>query len=368
MHLSFGQRFQQFKPTSISLLSKGGFLIAHRANMAHLPEKNTYAFELELTRQDTSSSQWNKIYQNPLRGVSFQYQDFGNKEILGQGYSLFGHTSFPLIEGEKFGFLDFRIGTGVGIVSKIYNSDSNPKHVAIGSHVNGYVNLRMQWNRYFEHWHIGAGIEFGHFSNSAMKVPNLGLNLPSISLNVGYDLNKRSLYKNSINKDSTHEDLKYLERMAKHLRLFVIGSSKQNLVQYNDPKSRAVIAIQALYSFKISNNWKIDFGLDGIYNGGNRWHLDTVAYSVGRTLQLGVYAGASVHFYRTEFYTGFGMYLRSTVHPYGLVYNRLGFRYHLTEKISALIGIKAHFAVADYLEMGIGYKLKSWKRKPKLVD
>ena len=123
--VSYGQRFQQLKPTSVSLRSKGGFIIAHRANMAHLPDKNTYAFELELTRQDTVHNGWNDIYKNPLKGISVQYQDMGNREVLGQGISIFAHTSFPLIQRPKFGFLDFRLATGFGFLTKKYDTETS---------------------------------------------------------------------------------------------------------------------------------------------------------------------------------------------------------------------------------------------------
>jgi Lipid A 3-O-deacylase (PagL) len=365
LNLSFGQRFQQFKPTSLSLISKGGFLIAHRANMAHLPDKNTYAFEVEIVRQDTSINGWNEIYKNPLRGLSLQYQDFGNKVILGQGYSLFAHTTFPIIQKEKFGFLDFRLGTGIGVVTKKYDAITNPKHIAIGSYLNGFVNLRLQWNKYFQNWHIGAGLEFAHFSNSAMIVPNLGLNLPSITFNVGYDFQKRALYDPGVLDKGFGEGNteKYEKRMADQLRIFIIGSGKQNDVQFNPAKVRPIIALQGLYSIRLGKRWKFDTGIDLMFNGGNQYRLDTVAYSVGRTIQMGLFVGASIHFYNAEFLVAFGAYVRSTVTPYGWIYNRLGFRYHFTDRFSALVGIKAHFAVADYLEMGIGYKLGSWRKK-----
>lgn len=358
MNVSFGQRFQQFKPTQISVKSKGGFLIAHRANMSHLPYKNTHAFEIDFSQQDVSNNQWAEVYKNPLRGLSFQYQDFGNREMLGQSFSLFAHTTFPLIQRAKFGFLDFRICTGAGYLTKPYDAETNPKNTAIGSHFNGFVNLSFQWHKYFKFWHVGAGIELGHFSNSAMKVPNLGLNLPSVSFNVGYNLVERSLY--TANRRQ-NDDITYRTKMADELRIFGIGSAKQNLVQFNPPKSRPVIALSAMYSLRLGERWKLEFALDGIFNGGNQWHLDSSAYSVGQTLQMGVYIGGAIHFYKAEFHTGIGVYAISQVHPYGRFYNRLGFKYHFTDHISGLIGIKSHFAVADYLEIGVGYTIGRWR-------
>ncbi|MBD3638183.1 MAG: acyloxyacyl hydrolase [Crocinitomicaceae bacterium] len=363
---SFGQRFQQFKPTSVAIRSKGGFLIAHRANMAHLPKNNTYAFEVELVQQDVSDNKWADIYKKPLRGISFQYQEFGNKDVLGQGYSVFAHTSFPLFQGPKFGFLDLRMGTGIGWVTKMYDTELNPKNSAIGSHLNGYVNFTLQWQKYFRYWNFGTGIEFGHYSNCAMKVPNLGLNVPSLMFNIGYNFEERQVYEKDLGEvedENSIEQQQYRYRMSDQFRIFIIGSAKQNEARFNPPKSRPVIAIQGLYSLNVGRRWKVDFALDGIFNGGNQYHLDSSAYSVGETIQFGVFVGASIHFYKAEFHTGIGAYFRSPVHPFGFVYNRLGFRYHFTDKFSGILGIKSHLAIADYLEIGIGYKLWSKEKR-----
>lgn len=354
----FGQRFQQFKPSQITLRSKGGFLIAHRSNMSHLPQKNAYAFELELTQQDMGNNGWAEVYKNPLRGISFQYQDFGNRDVLGVGYSIFAHTTFPLYQGPKFGFLDFRGGTGLGYVTKRYDAETNPKNNAIGSHLNGYVNLSLAWHKSFKHWHIGSSIEFGHYSNSAMKVPNLGLNVPSLMFNVGYNVEQRELFQANRRKV---DDMGYQQRMKSELRVFLIGSAKQNVIRYNPAKSRPVIGISGLYSLNVGRRWKLDFGIDGVFNGGNQWHLDTTSYTVGETIQFGAYVGGSIHFYKAEFVTGLGVYFWSPVRPFGWVYNRLGFRYHFTDKLSGIVGIKAHLGIADYLEFGIGYQL--WSEK-----
>jgi len=147
---TYGQRFQQYYPTSISLKSKVGFLIAHRAKMEHLPQKNNVGFELAFAQQDNSHTQWDQSYKHPQRGFSVMFQDFGNKDVLGQGYSLFAHTSFPIIQKQGFGFLDFRLGTGFAYVTKRYDVDLNPKNNAIGSHLNGFVNLQFNYNKHFK--------------------------------------------------------------------------------------------------------------------------------------------------------------------------------------------------------------------------
>ncbi|MEX1002641.1 MAG: acyloxyacyl hydrolase [Crocinitomicaceae bacterium] len=358
LHNGLSQKRNSWVPGSVSLHSKTGFLIAHRANMSHLAQKNSYAFELELSQQDTTSNRWAEIYKKPFRGVSLQYQNFGNSKVLGNGLTIFAHTAFPLYSNDRFGTIYFRGGTGISYITKIYNTETNLKNNAIGTHLNGFVSLQFRWKKYFNHWHIGTFIDFLHYSNASMKVPNLGLNLPVLGIDVGYDLHPvdHQVDTKKISRDAAYED-----RMADELRIFVIGGAKQNIPRFNPVRTHPVLAMQGLYSMKTGKRWKVDFGVDLMYNGANRHYLDTSAYTVGETFQLGVFVGASIHFYRAEFLTGIGVYAWSPLKPFGWVYNRLGFRYHFTPHISGMVGIKAHLGIADYLEFGIAYRL--WRGK-----
>jgi hypothetical protein len=350
----FGQKFQQFLPTTITAKSKVGFLIAHRANMAHLPQKNVGAIELDFSQQDRSATTWARTYKQPVKGVSFMYQNFGNPNALGHGYSIFAHTSFPLVQRARFGFLDFRLGSGIAYVTKRYDAQLNPKNNAIGSHVNGFVNLQFNWMKHFEFWHIGAGIEFTHYSNASIRTPNLGLNIPSLNFNLGYSIQRRQLYSPNRKKDDPSN---YDATMVDDIHVSILGGVKQNVITQSEPVYRGIIGIQGMYSKRISRKWKLDFALDLTYNDANKHFHDDSLYTFGQTFQAGGYFGGSIHFYNTEFIVGIGVYAYNQINPWGWVYNRLGFRYHFGEKITAQVAIKAHLGIADYLEFGIGYRL-----------
>ena len=326
--------------------------------MAHLPNRSVKGIEICFAQQDESNTAWANGYKNPIRGLSLKYQDFGNHLVLGKGISLFGHTSFPIIQGEKFGFLDFRLGTGLSYITKRYDAESNPKNNAIGSHFNGFVNLQFNWDKHFEHFHLGAGVEFSHYSNAAMKVPNLGLNVPSINFNLGYTIRQRKVWSPNKEKEAYSN---HAEIMSDDFHLILVGASKQNVAKQLKPKSRPIIGLSALYSKSLGKRWKLDAAVDFVYNDANRHYHDTSTYTFGETVQLGAYFGASIHFYKAAFVVGLGAYMYSPVKPFGLFYNRLGFRYHFTPKIVGTVAIKAHWGIADYLEIGLGYKL--WKRK-----
>ncbi|MEZ4923212.1 MAG: acyloxyacyl hydrolase [Crocinitomicaceae bacterium] len=356
----YAQFVDRFKPTQITATTNLGFVIAHHSNMIHLLQRDAHGIELNFSQQDRKQTAWSTLYRGAVRGLSFKFHDFGNPKELGYAYTMFGHTSFPLYQGPKFGFLDFRIGTGLAYLTRKFDPETNPKNNAIGSYLNGFVNLMFNYNKHFRWWHFGFGLEFSHYSNCATKVPNLGLNVPSLNVNLGFNLEQRTaIDKKEINENT--EASNYDDVMSDGIYLIGFLTAKQNVIKQKEAITRPVMAIQGLYDLKMGSRWKLNVAMDIIYNDANRHYYDTSTYTIGQTIQLGAFVGAGIHFYKAEFTAGMGVYYWSPVRPFGMFYHRLGFRYHFTNNLVGTIGIKSHFAIADYLELGIGYRL--WNRK-----
>jgi hypothetical protein len=53
-----------------------------------------------------------------------------------------------------------------------------------------------------------------------------------------------------------------------------------------------------------------------------------------------------------------GFYTRNEYKEYGLLYHRFSIKRTFNDKWIANIGLKSHFAVAEYVEFGVGYKIK----------
>lgn len=335
----------------MSVLPKTGFLIAHRPYMSHLVKDRNTAFELEFCQQDNRRNFTANAYRFPSRGVSVQYQDYGYHDVLGSSLSLLQFTKFSLVQKPRFGFLDFRIGSGISYITKIYDVVSNPKNNAIGSHWNAFVNFQLVYTKYWKHFLLGAGIEMSHFSNAAITAPNLGLNTPMCFAKVGYALQPRTVY-----TSDTSGILDVMPRAVNRFQIHVVGSVKQNLPGYNLSAYLPVIAVQGLYRKYLNFKWDFEFGADLIYNQANRVKYDDQSFTFAETLQFGLYAGAAANFYKSQIYFGLGAYVYNRINPAGWIYNRIGYRHHFNAHWNALIGIKANIGIADYLEMGIGYR------------
>ena len=235
---------------------------------------------------------------------------------------------------------------------------TNPKNNAIGSHVNAFVNFQFVYTKYWDHFLLGAGIEMSHFSNAAIKAPNLGLNTPMCFAKIGYAFHERVVFlPDSASGSSTGLSFNTLIRRQSKWQFHVIGSVKQNLPGYNLSEYLPVFALQALYHRPIGLKWDFETGVDLMYNQANRVKYDDQTYTFGETIQAGAYVGVAANFYRSQLYFGLGGYGYNKINPAGWIYNRIGYRYHFNEHWNGMIGIKAHIGIADYLEMGIGYRL-----------
>lgn len=347
------------KPDCISFSPKGGFLIAHRPNMSHLLKSNSSGYEFTAWYQVKDSSIHTQRHKNPLYGVSAEIRSFGYKEVLGNAYSITGYMVFPLLQWKQNNFFDLTVGTGIGYLTEKYDKVDNPLNNAIGSHLNGRVNIKLSYLHQFKKTHVGLGIEFMHFSNGSIKTPNLGLNLPSIYVQFGYNfcqrINKNSLEKTPINKQKSNSP------HAVNAEL-ILTAKEIGAIPFQ-PKLYPVIASRFSYTFLPNDFWGFELATDIIHNESNYHKYNDTTFTRNDILQIGLYAGAFIKFYQSELAFGLGYYLRDKINPEASFYNRVGYRFFTQKNIFFLFNIKAHYAKADYFEFGVGYRFKTRCKK-----
>lgn len=338
-------------PQFIQVSAKTGFLTVHTATMSHLVKNRSNTFEVAYVKQDNSKETWSQAYRLPLRGYALSFQDFGNRNVLGKSLTFFRFTNFPLLQSRKYGTLDFRLGNGLSFFNKKYDKYQNVKNIAIGSYINGFVNLQLSYTKYFKHLYLGTGIDFSHFSNAATKMPNLGLNTISGFLTIGYQIEERVFY----NRSETSA-LSLPPREKDHFHVHFIASIKQNLPNFAPSRNFGVVALQSLYKIRLNYKWDFEPGIDVIYNEANRWFYGVQPEPVMRNLQIGAYLGLSANIYKTQLFFGAGVYVLNQINAGGWIYNRVGARYLINEHWDLALAIKAHIGIADYLEFGLGYR------------
>ncbi|MBI3134882.1 MAG: acyloxyacyl hydrolase [Bacteroidetes bacterium] len=345
---------QTAEPVFFSLSPKEGFLIAHRPAMSHLVRKNAYSFEFAAWQQVINNDEHTQRLRNPLRGISVEYRNFGYDEVLGKAISITGYMVFPLLQTKNNLFVDLTVGTGAGYLSRSYDPVENPLNNAIGSKWNGRVNLKFSVLKYFRTTHLGGGIEFMHFSNGCITTPNLGLNSPSVFLQLGYNVQNR------VQAVSRSEIVKTKLPEPNNLTLELITSAKEIGAIPYFPKRYPVLATRLAYTYSKNGLWGAEAAIDVIHNEANFHKYADTTFVRNDILQVGIYAGTFIRFYKSQLAFGLGWYVRDHILAEGRMYNRIGYRYYFKPNWFALFNIKANYAKADYFEFGIGYKFLTW--------
>ena len=121
-----------------------------------------------------------------------------------------------------------------------------------------------------------------------------------------------------------------------------------------------VIATRLGYSYSKAGLWGAEIAVDFIHNESNYHVYHDTTFARTDILQIGLYGGVYIHFYKSQLAFGLGWYARDNINAGGRMYNRIGYRYYFKEKWFALFNVKANYAKADYFEFGIGYKFLTW--------
>jgi hypothetical protein len=340
-----------FAQTGFEVREKVGFLAAHHAGMAHLAQHVAFATEFSYVKKLTGEQVWHSYYRQPLVGGTLFIGTVGNNELLGRFIGLYGFAEMPLIKYKNYR-MDWKFGTGLGYTNRPYDPISNPKNVAIGSRLNAMMCFALKQTFSFEQSAITFALDMTHFSNGAFKVPNLGINLPFVSIGLQHFLPEKTnrikpmdiFYTYKHWQPSINGMLSFKETMPIGGKKYPIYAGSVSIRNYFSPKSGFelnldIISKQALLNYE-----------------------PMVSKSQLDILQLGISAAYLLPLNRFNFVYGLGVYVRDHYRAEGPLYIRLGCRYYVSKSMSAFFGLKTHYAKADYLEFGLSYHFNGQKK------
>lgn len=322
---------------------KTGFLAAHRGVLSHLPQNIAFATELSYYKHLKQQKTWTESYKYPTVGATFFYGSVGNNEILGKYAAIYGFVEIPLFVRTHFE-LNWKLGSGLGYTNRIYDPILNPKNMAISTHINSMMIIGIQSKFRFQKNIMSLGIDLTHFSNSAYKIPNYGINIPYVSLSYGRQL-------------EGDRKMNRTENIIEFKRMYY-GAYSFFSIKEVDPygiKKYPVYAAGLFGRYFFHQKSGVEMGIDLISNQSMFAFEPQVEKNQWSILQLGVYSGYLVPLNHFHFFFGMGAYVRDRFHPNGLLYHRIGFRYQLINGFYGNMTLKTHWGRADYMEAGVGY-------------
>lgn len=339
---------QTYPNLNFGLGAHYGFLAYHHKNMRALASDHIKGVELEVSFRCGGNKNWHQFYRFPHYGVSLTALDLGSPEYLGTGMALYPFIRFPLLGGNKYQ-LHLRTGAGLGFVEKIFDPVLNNKATAIGSHVNAFINLRLSsYIRIYKGLVLDFGLGLSHFSNGGSKKPNRGINIPTLNLSFIYEMGHNT----PIVKDSSQYTY------PRHSFFSILSGGGAQLSKPGG-QTYAAASLQTFYDFRATKKSSFGAGIDLMYFAGNREKFRRDSLPVGNpfeNIQVGGKVFYQFNMHRLMLPLELGFYAYSKDKSVGFMYHRIGVRYMATKHLLLNITLKTHFAVAEYIEWGLGWR------------
>lgn len=333
--------------SSAGLKWHGSFLFAHHPDMRHLISRHFGFGEAFFQHRFSGQKDWHHHYLLPSWGISAMHMPFPN-DALGNAFAVSAYYLLPL-QQTKTVALNLKLGAGLSYLSERFQRTENNKNIAISSRANAILRLgpeltvnilrRVQWN---------AGLDIIHFSNGAVKMPNLGLNFLTISTGLTYRFGDYELPE--VNKPAFTRTPGWL------WSIFAGAGIKQARIGQGDV--RPAVTVQVLTEKRLSP--KFSFGAGAEVNANANLPIAYEAKEIEANAMApyrgGLLLSGAFHFGRMAILTQMGGYVFDAGKVDGLFFNRFGLRHDLSEKVKINFTLRTHFAKADHFEAGVVYQ------------
>jgi hypothetical protein len=329
-----------------------GIIAQHRAVLSQLIRGYPLMAEISIFRRTSGKKYWHVENNIPYPGILFSFTDFANPRQLGYSFALAPYLEIPL--REKKTTLHLRLCWGLAWLTKKFDIHENQKNIAIGSHLNAYIQFRWFWKiplsprLVFE-----PGFTAMHVSNARFQSPNLGLNILALQTCFNFNFKSHSL-------SAPTPTLPSFPRQE-ILLAQTIGWNDYEV--YGKKLTSFGTQIQFHYLNKPKHRWM--FGAD-IYYDQN--YLQNVSYyspvpkDFFAKLRGGPKIGYAYNVGNISFPVEMGFYIHQITNPDGLFFHRIGMRYYFPSGWTIVTTLRSHFAVAYCFEFGLGYVIKMKKQ------
>jgi hypothetical protein len=183
---------EEIPPSKVIFMGSALMLGKNIPNYDSFPDatpRSNIIFDLGILRTDTMRH-WVKYYNFPTVGLLFSYSNLGNKDILGNEFSIIPYIIFKTSPNPRKSF-DFKVGLGASYYDHPFHPESNPSNKIIGSDFTWTFQLFLYKKLLIkDRINLMAGFGFIHSSNAHTTIPNYGMNSLMISLATQFS-NKR---------------------------------------------------------------------------------------------------------------------------------------------------------------------------------
>lgn len=327
-----------------------GTVLPHSETIEYSLKSNIERVQLTLSTNSYGRSYWDEGYRYPRYGAGYLYTSLGNKDVFGHAHALFLFVDIPFSSKEKSLFFSYQINFGLSYLDKVFDIDENPLNMAISSGLNVYgcFNLNARYKLSDRH-ELMAGFNLAHYSNGKLATPNLGINTCTFSAGYSYAI-----------IPSRYSRMKQMEKpvLKKHqVEVILSGGTKTD--DQVTGKYYLISSFVADYKYLTGYKYSLGAGTDVFYDrslGPNKVAEDGGSYSSADLFQIGLHGAFYARYSRLNVLLHIGAYAHANYYKYARVYSRVGLRYEVAPRILLNLSLKSHYAIADYIEWGAGYR------------
>ncbi len=330
-----------------------GFILRHHEYLGHLIKGRPAGFEISFKQQTNGTKAWEANYGYPEIAYNISYYDLKNDAQLGKVIALSTGMGFHLLGKPPFkSDFQFYFGMGLAYSTNPYNKENNNLNNVISTPITYNGNVRLTYYQSFgKRMKVGAGLKFTHFSNGSFKLPNNGLNIVTANLMASYKLTS------SISEFKTAKENYSLDKKVYYGAVFRIGFAEAPPVGSG---VKPVYAFSLIAQKRVSLKSMLEVGVEGFANQAIKLEIENSfdeAFVGTDYKQLGIMVGHQLVVNKLTVITQVGFYVYKPYYPNDRVYQRVGLGYFFTDHLYGNLTLKTHFAVAEVIEYGIGYRL-----------
>lgn len=357
LSISLFSQEEEKRPISVEADFIYGTILEHNPDIEHLITGHPTGFILALNRKTYGFHEWERRYNYPDWGFTFAMQNMHN-EYLGNLVGVYSHINWYFLKRN----LMLRVGQGIAYAEMPYDAQANFNNNAYGTHLLSTTLLKGNYVR--ENIWKGLGVHAGftiiHYSNANFKAPNTSTNTFLLNAGISYQLDYKEFpeyIKKEDSLSSTHaERVKFNFAFRTGVNesdvvglgqepFYVASVFADKRINYKSTFTAGVDVFFSTFLKELINYRSIAYPEDGL-SGDEDYK------------RVGVFVGHEWRFNKVAFVSQLGYYV---YWPYAFenrIYNRLGLkRYFFKDKIFASVTVHAHWAKAEAVEFGVGYRL-----------
>lgn len=387
-----------------------GEILKFNPSLKHLVRGPALGIELLYEQQTFGDRPWHHHYNFPRLGVGLKTFDFGFPDSLGYAFVVYPYLKFPLLRTSVFD-LHYKVGVGLGYHTKIHEDAQSyylaggkywlnvlTSNMITGSRLNTYLNMGLQIVVPFvQDFAISSEFGISHLSNGNLAAPNLGINIVTASVGVRYKPGgAQELPARNPSEGAPPEQWGFEISTS-------TGAREAFLLL---PEFFPVATVSAALYFTVNRRFRMGIGCDGFYDAAynptitqvpnyNRTPYDAKQrryylqhndperqyrvgvsirpeFMIGRlsgSIHLGAYVYDPVRNYAPAAQARIALLDKPLIYPYKIIdedgwfYTRFLMRYDLDGGWFLQAGMKNHLSMAEFVELGIGVRIASKKRK-----